>query len=110
MKWILELLRDIYGWIRWGPIIKIDSYGIKRWFYWGKEHCDVGPAVEYPDGSKLWFLNGKLHRIGGPAIEWSCGTLAWFLGGKEFSFEGYIKELEELGLYESVINSLFYLR
>ena len=66
------------------PKMRVDKYGIKK-----------------------WYLNSNLHREDGPAIEESSGTKFWYLHGKEFSFEDYIMELERMGLKDSIVNTLF---
>lgn len=105
-----SLIKDIWIWIRGGSTFHIDEWGIRRWFYCGKSHCELGPAVEYPDGTKFWYSHGRLHRIGGPAVEWPSGGREWYLDNQKLSLEEYIVKLEELGLKDKVLDSLFYLR
>ena len=89
------------------PKMRVDKYGIKKWYLNSNLHREDGPAVEWSSGSKWWYLHGERHREGGPAIEKSSGTKFWYLHGKEFSFEDYIMELERMGLKDSIVNTLF---
>jgi hypothetical protein len=36
--------------------------GVIQWFDdEGEFHCDVGPAIIYPNGNYHWFVNGKRY-------------------------------------------------
>ena len=65
--------------------VKIDEYGIKRWYLGRKRHREDGPAIEYANGDKFWFINDKLHREDGPAFESANGDKAWYINGIELT-------------------------
>lgn len=51
----------IYKLIEGGIEYDIEEYstnGFKYWYYKGKCHRELGPAVECSDGQKEYFLNG----------------------------------------------------
>ncbi len=52
-----------------------------EWYLNGELHREIGPAIDWADGSKSWFLNGKRHRADGPAIEHVSGPNFWYLNG-----------------------------
>lgn len=75
------------------PIVKLDTYGTKRWYLNDKLHREDGPAVEHASGYKSWYLNGQLNRNGGPAVEYTNGNKEWYLNGKLHREDGPAREL-----------------
>ena len=72
-----------------GPAL-IEPYGEwydKEWYFNGKlhrgkdENGEIGPAIEFYDGTQLWYRHGFLHRIDGPASVDSNGEKMWYLNG-----------------------------
>ena len=49
------------------PEMRVDKYGIKKWYLNSNLHREDGPAVEWSSGSKWWYLHGEKHREDGPA-------------------------------------------
>jgi hypothetical protein len=73
-----------------------DQNGNRYWYNSeGELHCELGPAIEYADGSRLWFLNGQLHRLDGPAVEWADGYRAWYLNDRQHREDGPAIEWED---------------
>ena len=68
--------------------IKIDKYGVKRYYVNNVLHREDGPAVEYPNSSKYWYKNGKRHREIGPAVETFYGDKQWYKNGKVHRDDG----------------------
>ncbi len=69
------------------PTLRIDNFGIKRWYLGALYHREDGPAVEFPDGHKEWAINGELHRLDGPAIEYSDGSYEWWINDTNITEE-----------------------
>jgi hypothetical protein len=42
--------------------LRIDQYGTKYWFKFGKLHREDGPAVEAANGLKSLWLNGRYFK------------------------------------------------
>ena len=59
----------------------------------------IESGIEYevsvrPNGDRFWYYKGKLHREIGPAIELASGGRAWYLEGKKINASGP-KEFEK---------------
>ena len=77
-------------------VLKIDSFGVKRWKLNGKFHREDGPAIEYPNGDKFWYYNGFHHRMDGPAVT-QHGIDYWLIYDHDIT-EKITKWAEELGI------------
>ena len=87
--------------------IKIDEYGVIRYYINEQLHREHGPAEEYPNGDKLWYKNGYLHREDGPAVEFSDGDKFWFKNGKYHREDGPAVEFSD-GSKEWHLNGIIY--
>lgn len=77
------------------------SFLSTRWWYDGKKHRELGPAVKYFDGEKIWYKHGKIHREDGPAIITNYGQEEYYYNG---IFYSNIKNLEEFN--EAIIKDI----
>jgi hypothetical protein len=63
-----------------------DEFGNKRWYQYGLEHREDGPAFIWRNGTKFWMINGKLHREDGPAYKMALKgggyNIGWYINGK----------------------------
>lgn len=50
-------------------------------------HRPDRPAIEYTDGEKWWYFNGKLHRVVGPAV-YENDTYQWYINCKRHREDG----------------------
>ena len=76
-------------------IVKVDEYGITRYYLNGKRHREDGTAIEYASGHREWFLNNQRHRIDGTAIHYQDGTNMWFINGIQFTEEEYWQKVQK---------------
>ena len=60
-----------------GEVSRVD--GTKEWYYKGKLHSLIGPAVIKKDGTKEWWVDGEMHRTDGPAVEKANGDKKWYV-------------------------------
>ena len=81
--------------------VTIDIDGIISYYKPGTDilHREVGPAVEWADGTKHWCINGILHREDGPAVDCPKGVnsryMAWFVNGKKHREDGPAVEWDD---------------
>ena len=86
------------------PILEVDRFGNKRWYWNGALHNEDGPAFETVNGSKYWFVDGKLHRVDGPAIIYDDGSKVWSLNDQDFTFDEWFSKLTSEQQYNYLWN------
>ena len=79
-------------------LVEVDPDGTRRYYNSdGLLHRELGPAVEYANGTKFWYQNGLRHRTDGPASEWCDGVKHWYLYGMIYTKSDYHVVLAQLG-------------
>ena len=60
---------------------------VKMWFYEGKLHSELGPALFYNNNKMKWLKHDKLHREDGPALINNNLSQWWINGGKHREYD-----------------------
>jgi hypothetical protein len=84
--------------------LETDENGNRRWYNGQAQlHRELGPAIEYADGSCAWYLNGQRHRTDGPAVEDDSGYRAWFWHGEELTFAEWLNRTTRTPQHQTLL-------
>jgi hypothetical protein len=67
--------------------VDYDTNGV-FWFFDSRIHRELGPAIQYYDGTEVWYKHGVIHREHGCAIKYQDGNMHWFYEDDRFRDDG----------------------